>query len=154
MLTFHKLTAQKTITKDYAKFLSLSAFKVCLGRCFYAIGIKIKNATNSSFYAHCLDESRWSRPTICFDFKLAITLRLGSSIALLLQRRRANDIKPAVQPSRFILGIKRSICSPDEGRNGSHLTDRVKSPGLVFEGRAKKLPSTPRFSRTCSASTP
>ena len=31
-------------------------------------------------------------------------------------------------------------------------TDKVKLPGLVLDGRAKKLPSTPRLSRTCSAS--
>ena len=34
------------------------------------------NATNSSFYAHCFDASRWSRTTFCFDFTLMITLYL------------------------------------------------------------------------------
>ena len=70
-------------------------------------------ATNYSFYVHWFDASRWSRATFCFDFMLMVILRLGSSIALLLQHRRANYKKPAVQPSRFILGVKRKICGID-----------------------------------------
>ncbi len=37
----------------------------------------------------------------------------GSTMALLLQIRRANYIKPAPQPSRFILGMKSRICGID-----------------------------------------
>lgn len=36
----------------------------------------------------------------------------------------------------------------------TYLTDRVKSPGLLLLGLAKKLPSTPLVSRRFSASTP
>lgn len=35
-----------------------------------------------------------------------------------------------------------------------YLTERVKSPGLLLLGRAKKLPWTPRVNRSCSASIP
>lgn len=35
-----------------------------------------------------------------------------------------------------------------------YLTDRVKSPGLLLLGRARKLPWTPRVNRSCSASIP
>lgn len=36
----------------------------------------------------------------------------------------------------------------------AHLTDNVKSPGLLLLGLARKLPSTPRVSSRFSASTP
>lgn len=36
----------------------------------------------------------------------------------------------------------------------SHRTERVKSPGLLLLGRARKLPWTPRVNRSCSASIP
>ena len=39
-------------------------------------------------------------------------------------------------------------------RKNIYLTERVKSPGLVLDGLARKLPSTPRFKRTCCASIP
>lgn len=35
-----------------------------------------------------------------------------------------------------------------------YLTERVKSPGLLLLGRARKLPWTPRVNRSCSASIP
>lgn len=41
---------------------------------------------------------------------------------------------------------------PEPG--STHRTERVKSPGLLLLGRARKLPSTPRVSRRFSASTP
>ena len=34
------------------------------------------------------------------------------------------------------------------------LTERVKSPGFPLLGLARKLPSSPRLIRRCSASTP
>lgn len=40
------------------------------------------------------------------------------------------------------------------GRKVIYLTERVKSPGLLLLGRAKKLPWTPRVNRSCSASIP
>lgn len=36
----------------------------------------------------------------------------------------------------------------------SYRTERVKSPGLLLLGRARKLPWTPRVNRSCSASIP
>lgn len=36
----------------------------------------------------------------------------------------------------------------------TYLTERVKSPGLLLLGRARKLPWTPRVNRSCSASIP
>lgn len=36
----------------------------------------------------------------------------------------------------------------------NYLTERVKSPGLLLLGRARKLPWTPRVNRSCSASIP
>lgn len=36
----------------------------------------------------------------------------------------------------------------------TYLTERVKSPGLLLLGRARKLPWTPRVNRSCSASNP
>ena len=36
----------------------------------------------------------------------------------------------------------------------THRTERVKSPGLLLLGRARKLPSTPLVNRRFSASTP
>lgn len=35
-----------------------------------------------------------------------------------------------------------------------YLTERVKSPGLLLLGRARKLPWTPRVNRSCCASIP
>lgn len=40
------------------------------------------------------------------------------------------------------------------GSVSSHRTERVKSPGLLLLGRARKLPWTPRVNRSCSASIP
>lgn len=36
----------------------------------------------------------------------------------------------------------------------TNLTERVKSPGLLLLGRARKLPWTPRVNKSCSASIP
>lgn len=47
-----------------------------------------------------------------------------------------------------------SYCIMKHKPSCTHRTERVKSPGLLLLGRAKKLPSTPRVSRRFSASTP
>lgn len=44
--------------------------------------------------------------------------------------------------------------APVSGATVTHLTERVKSPGLLLLGRARKLPSTPRVNSRFSASTP
>ena len=72
------------------------------------------------FLAHCFDAARWSRTTFCFDFTEHDYIMPGSTMALLLQRKRANYIKPAAQPSRFILGIKLRICGIDLPKEIQH----------------------------------
>ncbi len=67
------------------------------------------DATNSSFYAHCFDASRWSRATFCFDFILTIKLCLVLAQRCCCKVGGANYIKP----SRFILGIKQRIFGVD-----------------------------------------
>lgn len=42
----------------------------------------------------------------------------------------------------------------NKSRVKTNLTERVKSPGLLLLGRARKLPWTPRVNKSCSASIP
>ncbi len=70
-------------------------------------------ATNSSNFDHCFDASRWSVATFCFDFTLMITLRLGSSMTLLLQCRRANYKKLPYNQVDSFFGHKTNVCDID-----------------------------------------
>ena len=63
------------------------------------------NATNSSFYAHCFDVSRWSRATFSYDFALTITYItpvFNVALPLLLRCRLVGDVTLQNLPhSRF-----------------------------------------------------
>ena len=46
------------------------------------------------------------------------------------------------------------MTTPDHAQLTKYLTDKVKSPGLLLLGLARKLPSNPRSISSCSASIP
>ena len=107
----------------------------------------IKKGSDSLFLVNKPENKHLVQSLFLFEWALGHILTLEAH----------NDIECVVQHICCIplLGSGRwPMGDPNFPGSAAYRTERVKSPGLLLLGLAKKLPSTPRVSSRFSASTP